>query len=148
MSQVKVAQKATLQAKCEPVQLGQGTSGGTQAFGLGFKIHMQLFLNHVLVAWDIRNAFNEYERRKVIELCRNDPELRIFLGLFESEFCTKSHICALVKGKRTLLGYRSVQGGQQGATTAGIGYPSQVSSLNLQRWLAPHLERAKGGGLR
>ena len=53
MVQVKMAQKVTLQAKCEPIQLGQGTSGGTQAFGIGLKMHMQLFPRHVLVPVDI-----------------------------------------------------------------------------------------------
>jgi hypothetical protein len=121
MVQVKMAQKATLQAKCEPIQLGQGTSGGTQAFGIGFKMHMEHFPRHVLVPCDILNAFNEYERAQVIELCRTDPELRHLLGLFDSELRPRSHIYALMKGKLTLLGYRSCQGGQQGATTAVIG---------------------------
>ena len=104
MVQVKMAQKATLRAKCEPIQLGQGTSGGTQACGIGMKMYMQLFPRHVLVPCDILNAFNEYERAKVIELCRTDPELRHLLGLFESELRPRSHIYALMKGKLTLLG--------------------------------------------
>ena len=82
---------------------------------------MQLFPLHILVAWDIHNAFNEYERAQVLALCRRDPEFHHLCRLFESEFRPRSHIYALVKGKLTLLGYRSVQGGQQGATTAVMG---------------------------
>ena len=82
---------------------------------------MQLFPNHILVAWDIYNAFNEYERAHVLALCQRDPELHDLCRLFESEFRPRSHIYALVKGKLTLLGYRSIQGGQQGATTAVMG---------------------------
>jgi hypothetical protein len=40
---VKSAKKEDLRRKCEPVQLGQGTSGGVQAVGLGMQIHMEAF---------------------------------------------------------------------------------------------------------
>jgi hypothetical protein len=82
---------------------------------------MQLFPHHILVAWDIYNAFNEYERAQVLALCQRDPDLHDMCRLFESEFRPQSNIYALVKGKLTLLGYRSIQGGQQGATTAVMG---------------------------
>ena len=119
---VTATTKESLRQSCEPVQLGQGTSGGTQAFGNGLQLHMQLYPRHILVVWDIVNAFNEYERAAVIEYCRVTPEFSDLCRMFESEFKPRSHIFALENGKLVLLEYRSVQGGQQGATSACIGH--------------------------
>jgi hypothetical protein len=66
---VKVVKKATLQQICEPIKLGQGTPGVTQAIGIGIQIHMETFPDHIAVSDDTRNAFNEIELAAIVEHC-------------------------------------------------------------------------------
>jgi len=122
MRMVKETQHEFLRNHCEPVQLGQGTSGGTQAIGIGFQMHASTYRTHIIVVDDLINAFNEYERGSAFELCMTTPELHHLARLFEGEFRPRSHIYALVNGHLDLMEYRSVQGGQQGAMSASMGH--------------------------
>jgi hypothetical protein len=83
---------------------------------------MQMFPLHILVVWDIINAFNEFNRAALLEHCRATEAYHDMVRLFESEMRPRSLVFALVEGKLTLLEYRSVDGGQQGATTAVMGH--------------------------
>ena len=90
--------------------------------GLGMQIHMEAFDDHILVVWDIINAFNEFERAALMEHCRANPKYHDLFRYLESELRPRSHIYSLVNGRLQLVPYRSAQGGQQGAYSAGAGH--------------------------
>jgi hypothetical protein len=88
-----------LRERCEPVQLAQGTSGGTQANGFIVLLHMHHFCNtHI---WRFMDAHMR-------------PESPIFY----------SH-----GGKLEKLDYLGVQGGQQGAFEASSGFNETTLNL-------------------
>ena len=74
-----------LKETCEPVQLGQGTSGGTQALGLIMRLHMDMNPDHILVKVDFKNAFNAIERAAIMRELAARPALAHLLRYFESE---------------------------------------------------------------
>ena len=120
---VKFVKKDSLRKAMEPVQLGQGTSGGTQALAHGMAIHMEVFKEyHIIAKDDIQDAFQSFDRAGLMELCQAHPEYQDVCRYMQSELQPKSHIFTLVDGKLQLLPYRSVQGGQQGALSACIGH--------------------------
>ena len=82
---------------------------------------MGAFDDHILVVWDIINAFNELERAALMEHCRASPKYHDLFRYLESELRPRSHIYSLVNGRLQLVPYRSAQGGQQGAYSAGAG---------------------------
>jgi hypothetical protein len=129
MQLVKKVKREKLRQYCEPVQLGQGTSGGVQTFGLGLRMHMQLYPHHVLAALDFLNGFNTIDRAKVMAICLEDPELHDLPRLLHSELRPRSRIYTMRDGKLELLDWRSVTGTQQGALTGSLGF--NVGTLRM-----------------
>ena len=120
---VKGVSKTLLKETCEPVQLGQGTSGGTQALGLIMRLHMDMNPDHILVKVDFKNAFNAIERAAIMRELAARPALAHLLRYFESEMRPVSKVFYLsANGKLEQAEYNSVNGGQQGAFSAGSGF--------------------------
>jgi len=76
--------RQALRVQCEPVQLGQGTSAGTQAHGFIVRIHMKLYPTHICVKVDFRNALSTIERARMVEAFANDTELNDMHRYMES----------------------------------------------------------------
>jgi hypothetical protein len=140
---VKTVAKEPLREYCEPVQLGQGTRAGTQALGISMRTHIELYFRHIIVKWDFINAYNKMQRRAIIEAFQRDPRLHFLLRYFQSELAPESLVFARTeRGQVKVLDYRSVEGGQQGAFSAGAAFNA------LTRGLFGELDDAiaQGGG--
>ena len=107
---VLLEKKEALRTHCEPVQLAMGTSAGTQAHGYIVGIHMQAFPLHICVKIDFRNAFNEIQRAKIVEIFARTEALRDLHRFAESHLRPRARIYYLSGGKLVPLDYRSVQG--------------------------------------
>ena len=82
--------RLALRVQCEPAQLGQGTSAGTQAHGFIARIHMQLYPTHICVKVDFCNAFSTIERARMVEAFANDTELNDVHRYMESHLHPRS----------------------------------------------------------
>jgi hypothetical protein len=120
---VKVVIKADARETCEPVQLGQGTPAGKQCMGNKISYHAKLHPTHVVFKNDTANAFNTTERAEMmLEISKGTSKLRSATRYFESELRPKSKIFSLSGGRLKELYFQSVNGGQQGALSAGVGH--------------------------
>ena len=128
----KHVSKGPLWVTCGLVQLGQGTSSGTQTFGTTMRLHMELNPNHA-VRVGHRNAFSEIERRALIRELTNGPSLACMLRYTQSELQPKSVTFFLDGGRPREAGYRRVDGRQQGSFSAGSGFnKTSVKTGNLR----------------
>jgi hypothetical protein len=124
---VKAAIKNAAREMCEPVQLGQGTSAGTQCMGMKLGSHMELFPDQVIFKDDANNAFNSVQRAAIMaEISKPGSKLLASTRYFESELRPVSNIYGLKGGQLAKLDFHSVNGGKQGALSAGIGHNAAV----------------------
>ena len=82
---VEHVSKGPLRVAYEPVQLDQGTSSETQAFGTLMRLRMELNPNQTAVKADFRNAFIGIEQRALTREFANDPSLTLVLRYMQSE---------------------------------------------------------------
>ena len=160
----------SLKETCEPVQLGQDTSGGTQAPGLIMGLHMDRGPGETAVKVDFRSALNSIERAAIIRKLALRPALAHLLRNFDRRcapcprFSTSQLTASLsrhtaiarmdagiwrLRGpvllsarKRALRGLFSTASSQQGQPTQ-YGRPSPLSSRVRVSASAWHPRRLK-----
>jgi hypothetical protein len=118
---------------CEPVQLGQGTSAGTQCMGAILSDHMEVLTARILFMGDTINAFSNVDRASIVEeISRPGSKLVASTNYFESELRPHSRIYGRMGGKLKRMDSDSSNGGQQGALSANIGHNAAVQSFYEQ----------------
>jgi len=121
------------------VQLGQGTSAGTQAHGFIVRIHMQLYPTHICVKVDFRNAFNTIERARMVEAFANDTELNDMHLYMESRLRPRSRIYYLSGGYLIRAEYTTVcRAANRGLLRPPLGSTRRRSACSMQRTRPSH----------
>jgi hypothetical protein len=104
--------KEDAQEMCEPVQLGQGTSAGTQCMGAILSDHMEVLTARILFKDDIIIAFSNVDRASIMEgVSRPGSKLVASTNYFESELRPRSRIYGRMGGKLKRI-FDSSNGGQ------------------------------------
>ena len=97
---------------CEPVQLGQGTSAGTQSTGAILSNHMEVHPTQVLYKDDTDTAFSSVDRASMMEeISRPGSKLVASTNYFDSELRPHSRIYGRMGGKLQRMDFDSSNGG-------------------------------------
>ena len=80
---------------------------------------------YICLVGDMRNMYNCAKRARMLAEVRDsdDPEVKKLLVALHCDLYPMSPIVAFTASGRRFLDYRSVEGGQQGATSAVVGVP-------------------------
>mgnify|MGYP001307855544 FL=1 len=112
-----------------PCQFGT-SKGGISQFSFTISSYMEAKPDWVVVALDIKNAFNEVTREKVLESLQKYPELRPLLYYNWRESTVKSPILLGSGPSATVADFFSEEGQQQGAVQAGINFNLAIDRPN------------------
>jgi hypothetical protein len=133
MQLVKIVIKEGAREMCEPVQLGQGTSAGTQCMGAVLSNHMKVHPTRGLYKDDTDNAFSSADRTSVMEeIYRPGSKLVASTNFFVGELRPHSHIYGSMGGKLRRLYVDSSNCGQRGALSARLGHNAAVQLFYVQ----------------
>jgi hypothetical protein len=112
-----------------PCQFGTSKSGISQ-FCFSLFTHLEARPDFVVIALDIKNAFNEVTRAKVLEKLRKHPALKPLLYYNWRESTVKSPILLGSGPSATVADFFSEEGQQQGAVQAGINFNLAIDTPN------------------
>ena len=102
-----------------PQQVAVGMPGGISKLVIGVRLIMEVNPTWVIVKIDLKNAYNEIKRAKVIERMNADDRLRALVPLMWASYSAAPDVY-LAGGKRS--GFASEEGMHQGDPLASGGF--------------------------